>query len=120
MLDQGAEVGDLSFLPGGFDSPELFAASEKAERRTLGRWGVSYSHVVITAAGRRGSARNHGIILETSENILASRGQAALAIGVEVNGVDGGIVVVPRDEQRSGLHGGHSSSTPRGTAASGR
>lgn len=37
-------------------------------------------------------------------NVLPSRGQSALAMRIEVHRVDRGIVIVPGNEQRGGLH----------------
>lgn len=37
-------------------------------------------------------------------NVLSSRGQSTLAMRIEVHRVDRGIVVVPGNEQRGGLH----------------
>lgn len=37
-------------------------------------------------------------------NVLSSRSQTALPIGIEVDRVDGGVVVMPGDEQWCSLH----------------
>lgn len=43
---------------------------------------------------------------------LSSSSQAASTIGVEMDRVDRGIVIVPCNEQRSRLHDGHDSQCP--------
>lgn len=40
-------------------------------------------------------------------HLLSSCREATLAIGIEMHGVNGSIVIVPRDQQRGGLHGEH-------------
>lgn len=58
--------------------------------------------------------------------VAAGRGQTALAMGLEVGRVDGGILVVPGHQQRSGLHGAgeggaaaHQAAIATGTVAEG-
>jgi hypothetical protein len=50
-------------------------------------------------------------------NVLSGRRQATLAIGVEMNRIDWGVIVVPCDEQRGSLHDEHGSSmgSPKGS-----
>jgi hypothetical protein len=43
---------------------------------------------------------------------LSGSSQAASAIRVEMDGIDWGVVIVPRDEQRGRLHDGRSIQCP--------
>lgn len=84
MLDEGGEVGDLAVLAGAFDLPELLWVSASWGKHAELRLREAYPDVVIATRS----------------------GQTALSVGLEVGGVDGGVVVVPGDEQWSSLHGG--------------
>jgi hypothetical protein len=52
-------------------------------------------------------------ILSWSLDVLSSCSKAPFTIGVEMDRVDWGIVIVPRDEQWRSLHGEHESSMPQ-------
>lgn len=83
--------------------------SESTVGRRLGRGevrsGEAYANVVVTDK-REGVSSQHQekIGFRSMLNILSCRSKSSLAMGIEVNRIDRGVVIVPGDKERGCLH----------------
>jgi hypothetical protein len=103
MLDQGAQISDPSFFSGAINFPEL-SHCEKVDSYEL-KVGLRTRTLLSLQRGGRQLAWTLIFKQFGSLHVLSSGSQSTFAMGIEVNRVDWGIVVVPGDEQRSSFHG---------------
>ena len=92
MLNECAQICHLPFLPGRFDFPELYnivrslVSEESEEESILGRCCHCKSKTQVS---------QRPVLRANQHDLLSGSSESAFAIGVKMNRVDRGVVIVP-------------------------